>query len=62
MRATCAERVRKLARLGDFERLRQFGVPKAELPEVAEQVVQRPGEGEPARQLPEVEELLRSIW
>jgi maleylacetate reductase len=59
-----AERVRELARLGGFERLREFGVPERELDEVAADVVLRAG----ARANPrpasagEVEELLRSIW
>jgi maleylacetate reductase len=58
------ERVRELARLGGFERLRDFGIPEAELAEVAEQIVQRAG----ARANPrpatatDVEQLLRSIW
>ena len=57
-------RVEELARLGGFERLRQFEVPEAELDDVAEAVVARPG----ARANPraataeEVAELLRSIW
>ena len=54
----------ELARLGGFERLRDFGVPEPELDEVAEAVVVRPG----ARANPrpataaEVAGLLRSIW
>jgi maleylacetate reductase len=58
------ERVRELGRLGGFERLRDFGVPEAELPEVAERVVQRPGAKANPRPATatDVEELLRSIW
>ena len=57
-------RVRELARLGGFERLRDVGVPEAELGLVAEAVVERPG----ARANPrpasaaEVAELLRAVW
>ena len=36
-----AARVEELARLGGFERLRDFGVPEEDLPEVAEAAVQR---------------------
>ena len=39
-----AARVEELARLGGFERLRDFGVPEDELPEVAEPAAQRPGQ------------------
>ncbi len=54
----------ELARLGGFERLRDFGVPEDELDEVAAAIVARPG----ARANPrpatadEVAGLLRSIW
>jgi maleylacetate reductase len=57
-------RVRELARLGGFERLRDVGVPEAELELVAEAVVARPG----ARANPrpataaQVAELLRTVW
>jgi maleylacetate reductase len=57
-------RVVELARLGGFERLRDFGVPVDELASVARDVAERPG----ARANPrpastsEIEELLRSIW
>ena len=59
-----AGRVEELARLGAFERLRDFGVPEAELAEVAAAVVQRPGaKANPRPATPaEVEQLLRSIW
>jgi maleylacetate reductase len=59
-----ASRVEELARLGGFERLRDFGVPENDLAELAADVSARPG----ARANPraatrqDVEELLRSIW
>jgi maleylacetate reductase len=37
------ERTRELARLGGFERLRDFGVPEADLPALAEAAAQRNG-------------------
>jgi maleylacetate reductase len=59
-----AGRVEELARLGGFERLRDFGVPEHELDEVAEQVVGRAGaKANPrAATAAEVAVLLRSIW
>ena len=57
-------RTRELARLGGFERLRDFGVPESELGEVAAETAQRPA----ARANPrpataeDVEALLRSVW
>ena len=57
-------RVEELARLGGFERLRDFGVPEDDLAGVAEAAAQRAGaranprEASPA----EIEELYRSIW
>ncbi|MGH3104309.1 MAG: iron-containing alcohol dehydrogenase family protein [Gaiellaceae bacterium] len=57
-------KVEELARLGGFERLRDLGVPEAELGEVAELTAVRPG----ARANPrpasaaEIEELLRGVW
>jgi maleylacetate reductase len=59
-----AARVGELARLGGFERLRDFGVPEDELEAVAEQVVARAGaKANPrAASAEEVAELLRSIW
>ena len=59
-----AERVRELARLGGFERLRDFAVPEADLGEVAEAIVRRPGAKANPRpaSAAEVEELLRSVW
>ncbi len=59
-----AARVEELARLGGFERLRDFGVPEEELGEVAAAAVQRAGaKANPRPSTPDqVEELLRSIW
>ncbi len=59
-----ASRVEELARLGGFERLRDFGVPESELADVAAAVVERPGAKANPRlaTAAEVEELLRSIW
>ena len=59
-----AARVEELARLGGFVRLRDFGVPEAELDEVAAAVVARPGAR--ANPRPVTAEaaaaLLRSVW
>jgi maleylacetate reductase len=58
------DRVKELARLGGFERLRDFGVPEEELDEVAEAAAGRAG----ARMNPrpaapaEIAQLLREIW
>ena len=54
----------QLARLGGFERLRDFGVPEHELDDVAEAVAVRPGAlANPRPASPaEIAELLRSIW
>jgi maleylacetate reductase len=59
-----AGRVDELARLGGFERLREFGVPEAELPLVAEAAARRPGSvANPRSASPaEILELLRRIW
>jgi len=59
-----AARVEELARLGGFERLRDFGVPEDELGEVAAATVERAGaKANPRRaSAAEVEELLRSIY
>jgi maleylacetate reductase len=56
--------VEQLARLGGFERLRDFGVPEHELGEVAAATVERAGaKANPRRtSAAEVEELLRSIY
>jgi maleylacetate reductase len=57
-------RVRELAHLGGFERLRDMGVPDADLPQLAEAAAQRGGaKANPRPASPaEIEELLRSIW
>jgi maleylacetate reductase len=58
------ERVEELARLGGFGRLRDLGVPRDELPALAEAIAARPG----ARANPrpasseEIVELLLSVW
>jgi maleylacetate reductase len=59
-----AGRVEELARLGGFERLRDFGIPSEELPAVAEAAAQRAGnQANPRPATPdEIEQLLRSIW
>jgi maleylacetate reductase len=59
-----AARVEELAALGGFGRLRDFGVPEADLADVAAAVVERAGaKANPRRATPaEVEALLRSIW
>jgi maleylacetate reductase len=58
------DKVEELARLGEFGRLRDLGVPGDELDEVAEAVVQRAGaKANPrAASAGEVAELLRSAW
>jgi maleylacetate reductase len=57
-------RVEELARLGGFERLRDFCVPEDELPDVAEAAAARPGaRANPRPVTPkDVEELLRGIY
>jgi maleylacetate reductase len=59
-----AGRVEELALLGGFERLRDLGVPAAELDEVARAIVKRPGAKANPRPATtsEVAALLRSIW
>jgi maleylacetate reductase len=59
-----AGRVEELARLGGFERLRDLGVPEAELEEVAAATAVRGGTQANPRRASEAEitELLRSIW
>ena len=56
--------VRELARFGGFERLRDFGVPDAELPELADEIARRPGARANPRPVSssDVEALLCSIW
>ena len=58
------ERARELARLGGFERLRDFFVPKDDLRRVAEAASQRGGNlANPRRATAdEIRELLESIW
>jgi maleylacetate reductase len=57
-------RVRELARLGGFERLRDLAVPEQDLPALAEAAAGRGGaKANPRPASPaEIEELLRSIW
>jgi len=57
-------RVEELARLGGFGRLRDLGVPEAELPALAAETAERPGaRANPRAAAPsDVEELFRSIW
>jgi maleylacetate reductase len=59
-----ASRVEQLARLGGFDRLRQFGVPEDDLDEVAEATARRPGAKANPRpaSAAEIAELLRSIY
>jgi maleylacetate reductase len=58
------ERVRELARLGGFERLRDLGVPEEDLGELATAAAQRAGaKANPRNATPsEIEDLLRSVW
>jgi maleylacetate reductase len=57
-------RVKELARLGGFERLRDFGIPEAELDLVAEEIILRPGAKTDPRPATaeDVAGLLRSVW
>ena len=57
-------RVEELARLGGFERLRDFGVPEEDLPSLAEEAAARPGSRANPRPVTpaDAEALLRSIW
>ena len=59
-----AARVEQLARLGGFERLRDFGVAQAALPAIAEQAAGRAGNRQNPRPATaaEIEALLRSIY
>jgi maleylacetate reductase len=59
-----AGRVEELARLGGFERLRDFGVPEDELAAVAEAAAGRAGNQANPRPATasEIERLLREIW
>ncbi len=56
--------VEELAKLGGFERLRDFGIPEDELREVAEAIVERAGAKANPRQASadEVEQLLHNIY
>jgi maleylacetate reductase len=56
--------VEELARLGGFERLRDFGVPSADLPAVAAAAAERAGAKANPRPVSaeDVERLLESIW
>jgi maleylacetate reductase len=58
------ERVEELARLGGFERLRDFDVPETELGELAEATAERPAaKANPRPASPaQIEKLLREIW
>jgi maleylacetate reductase len=64
MTAVPVERVEELARLAGFERLRDFGVPEADLDDVAAATAARPGaQANPRPASPaEITELLRSVW
>jgi maleylacetate reductase len=57
-------KTKELARLGGFERLRDFGVPEDDIDEVAEATAQRPGaKANPRPASPaEIAELLQSIY
>jgi maleylacetate reductase len=59
-----ASRAQELARLGGFERLRDFGVPEDDLAGLAGDVVGRPGTQANPRPVTveDAEALLRSIW
>jgi maleylacetate reductase len=59
-----ATRVEELARLGGFERLRDFGIPETELDDLAQAVVARPGASANPRPATaeDVAQLLRSVW
>jgi alcohol dehydrogenase class IV len=59
-----ATRVEELAALGGARRLRDLGVPEADLPELATAAAQRAGnQANPHPATPaEIEQLLRSVW
>ncbi|MBA2360594.1 MAG: maleylacetate reductase, partial [Actinobacteria bacterium] len=59
-----AARAEELARLGGFGRLRDFGVPEADLDEVAAAIAERAGaKANPRPASPvEIADLLRSIY
>jgi alcohol dehydrogenase class IV len=56
--------VEELARLGGFERLRDFGIPEEDLPDIAAATVQRAGAKANPRPATaaEVEQLLHNIY
>ncbi len=58
------QRVEELTALGGITRLRELGVPEADLPELAASTAQRGGnQANPHPATPrEIEELLRSVW
>jgi alcohol dehydrogenase class IV len=58
------EGTRELARLGGFERLRDFGVPLADLPQIAQATAARGGnQANPRPAAPdEILGLFRAIW
>ena len=63
--AVCpVETAEELARLAGFTRLRDLGVPEADLPALAAATAARPGaRANPRPASPaEIEELLRSVW
>jgi maleylacetate reductase len=64
MTAVPVERVEELARLGGFERLRDFGVPESELDDLGARAAARPGARENPRpaSAAEVAELFRAVW
>ncbi|MGE5274789.1 MAG: iron-containing alcohol dehydrogenase family protein [Verrucomicrobiota bacterium] len=64
MTAVPVERVEELARLGGFERLRDFGVPEADLDELGARAASRPGAQANPRPVSAAEavQLLRSVW
>ena len=64
MTAVPVERVEELARLAGFERLRDFGVPEADLDELGAKAAARPGAKANPRPVSAAEaaELFRSVW
>jgi len=64
MTAVPVERVEELARLGGFERLRDFGVPESDLEELGARAADRPGAKANPRPVTAAEagDLYRSIW
>jgi maleylacetate reductase len=64
MTAVPVERVEELARLGGFERLRDFGVPEVDLDELGAAAAARPGAQANPRpaSASEVADLYRSVW